>query len=855
MMINFGDGVSPSPQVIIEVLRQTREFLHTAIRDARRIYGKLEREYRVAKIKRNFHAVRKGMFKNLNKKKDDGGDATISTKPGGQRDGTKWSRILDPSLGSDLETLCSNNADPDMDFRAESGYDNMAFKPRCGFNYLCLTRLFPEEIMSYERWEKFNNSVKRGKKSKRRKGNNRGGEEEDEEVEEEEEDEEEDFTTDLGGDEEEGGGGEGKGGKKVEEEYINDDGVAGAEESDDSDFEGYLKTSHTGKRMVTFDLRTIEMEVGWYRTFSEKYRSGSFLGRASKSNVQGSTRKEHFKHPRDEKNWKNLQKTHARFLYWLGFEPGRGGGLPDKDTTLALAYLAHDALGRIVERGIMNLVSRLREEGRKAVVLRGEEQLTMEDIRGGMEGMGLAGEITKGKVALYWGPGCERRMEEELELGVQGGVGGGEVEGETQEEEEEDIFKDARKMDMFMEKGSEAHGFFKQQRSNLHGGALFKGNRRVKQANIMSKDIKAFQQRVCVTVKAGGKILNKKTIGGGYKFLIGFLGVAKATDKKEAIDARYLGRQVFGGGGRRGVVCKWRREVSGDVLYGKEEITLGVMWGIDNIRGRGKGNRTKVEASEEYYWFDLDEYGKEEIDRMSKDLNLEKRVGKELTNEEGEVGKVIAWRGGDLYVVEWEGGQGEMKWEDIKSMIEKRRLALKREREKKDEEKERKRMVKEDPMDSVREQARDLEIEEVQKREKAKAKQQQLRVEEGRWVRSEVRRMRLSEASSRPVKTGDILTVRWKEGNKILDFKCKAIVRTASGKEDNRGKREGDVGVVSVDGKFEDEESVNLKKDEWWFWKDEKEEEEIRRKLKEEFRERKERENEKGGKEEGGEGA
>ena len=113
----------------------------------------------------------------------------------------------------------------------------------------------------------------------------------------------------------------------------------------------------------------------------------------------------------------------------------------------------------------------------------------------------------------------------------------------------------------------------------------------------------------------------------------------------------------------------------------------------------------------------------------------------------------------------------------------------------------------------------------------------------------------MSEASSRPVKTGDILTVRWKEGNKTLDFKCKAIVRTASGKEDNRGKREGDVGVVSVDGKFEDEESVNLKKDEWWFWKDEKEEEEIRRKLKEEFRERKERENEKGGKEEGGEGA
>ncbi|GMH46386.1 hypothetical protein TrRE_jg8176, partial [Triparma retinervis] len=40
MMINFGDGLSPSPSCVIEVLRQTRSFLHLAIKDARSMYAK-----------------------------------------------------------------------------------------------------------------------------------------------------------------------------------------------------------------------------------------------------------------------------------------------------------------------------------------------------------------------------------------------------------------------------------------------------------------------------------------------------------------------------------------------------------------------------------------------------------------------------------------------------------------------------------------------------------------------------------------------------------------------------------------------------------------------------------------------
>ena len=145
------------------------------------------------------------------------------------------------------------------------------------------------------------------------------------------------------------------------------------------------------------------------RLFTEKYRSGSFLGKASRMNVRGELRKgyKNTSHHRDEKTWKTLPKSHARFLYWLGFEPGSNLGLPDKDTTSAIAYLAHDALGRIVERGVMMMFDRLKLEGREVVELRGSEQLTMEDVRKGGGGGGWGGGGGKG--TLYWGPGCEER--------------------------------------------------------------------------------------------------------------------------------------------------------------------------------------------------------------------------------------------------------------------------------------------------------------------------------------------------------------------------------------------------------------------------------------------------------------
>ena len=140
MMVNFGDGRYPLPETVAEILKAVRKFMHGAIRDARAIKRKMEKSFQMAKVVQNRHFATTHFMKKLGMTEKD-----ISSK--------------DPA---------SHCVDAEMMTRALQGYDIMSYAQACGFNYLCLTKLFPEEIMAFERWKEFTEKAKDviGKKRK-----------------------------------------------------------------------------------------------------------------------------------------------------------------------------------------------------------------------------------------------------------------------------------------------------------------------------------------------------------------------------------------------------------------------------------------------------------------------------------------------------------------------------------------------------------------------------------------------------------------------------------------------------------------------------------------------------------------
>jgi hypothetical protein len=151
-----------------------------------------------------------------------------------------------------------------------------------------------------------------------------------------------------GGEEEGGGGGE----EDDKEEDQRERGGHAVTHTNHDDREELL-ASHIGQRLERFDVRTFSMSSNWYKTFSTEFRRGSFLpknssgGNAFKEKVQGRV------HSKDSQTWKTLPATHARFLHWIGFDPASALPPPTTETTEALAFLAYDAIGRIVEKSIM----------------------------------------------------------------------------------------------------------------------------------------------------------------------------------------------------------------------------------------------------------------------------------------------------------------------------------------------------------------------------------------------------------------------------------------------------------------------------------------------------------------------
>lgn len=204
------------------------------------------------------------------------------------------------------------SADAGMLYRAMQGWDKLAYDPKCGFDVEQLRQLFPEEMQAYSRWKEMHNEYKV-------KSND-------------------DNTTTT---------------------TTEPDGVPSEEATEETSKKHKLTTDvpvadgHLEERAAQFDVRTDQMENDWYLKFSE-VRRGSFLPR--KSGMKKASEKEwndKRKKPRGRPkagNWDTMTATSVRFLHWVGFDPKLGLPPPNEEVTEALAFLAYDFMGRIVEK-------------------------------------------------------------------------------------------------------------------------------------------------------------------------------------------------------------------------------------------------------------------------------------------------------------------------------------------------------------------------------------------------------------------------------------------------------------------------------------------------------------------------
>lgn len=123
----------------------------------------------------------------------------------------------------------------------------------------------------------------------------------------------------------------------------------------DDDFNSNFESSRLYERMGNFDARTNNMNSNSYIQFAD-VRKGSFLPRKeldSKSKEWAKSRSVRMKgRPSGKKQttWTNLHPSSVVFLHWLGFDPMSSLPPPDEDTAQALGFLAHDFLGKIVEK-------------------------------------------------------------------------------------------------------------------------------------------------------------------------------------------------------------------------------------------------------------------------------------------------------------------------------------------------------------------------------------------------------------------------------------------------------------------------------------------------------------------------
>ena len=140
---------------------------------------------------------------------------------------------------------------------------------------------------------------------------------------------------------------------KLTEEDMDD---MNADEGNEDDVKSSVESSsRLFERLSNFDARTHHMNSDSYLQFAD-VRKGSFLPRKgldheSKEWAKSkSVRKKGNLAGQKLTTWTNLHPSSVIFLHWLGFDPLSSLPPPDEETTQALGFLAHDFLGKIVEK-------------------------------------------------------------------------------------------------------------------------------------------------------------------------------------------------------------------------------------------------------------------------------------------------------------------------------------------------------------------------------------------------------------------------------------------------------------------------------------------------------------------------
>lgn len=125
---------------------------------------------------------------------------------------------------------------------------------------------------------------------------------------------------------------------------------------DDNNNNILVESSRLYQRLCNFDVRTHHMNSNSYIQFADVRKKGSFLKQSLNTNnakewaKTNMTREKGRPSGRHRSTWTNLHPSSVVFLHWVGFDPLSALPPPDEEITQALGFLAHDFLGKIVEK-------------------------------------------------------------------------------------------------------------------------------------------------------------------------------------------------------------------------------------------------------------------------------------------------------------------------------------------------------------------------------------------------------------------------------------------------------------------------------------------------------------------------
>jgi hypothetical protein len=411
LMQTFGDGPNPQPDAVSACLQGTRQLLHMAIKDARA----LRRKMKLAYLRAKSQLTGRDHVKIYNKSKR---NATVQ-----------------PLADAVDQTVFAHGAvDTELQFQAVGGFHKISYDPPCGFDEEQLDKLFPEEmygmfyvcdasnlffrriltaISAYRKWKSLHKAATESsdKKQVLKKQISSSG-----------------YISSIDT-------------VTIPDQDANhdeDDAVVDESANIETDQQPHNWGGYLHGRLSQFDARTEKMKDDWYLRFSE-VRRGSFLPHTCLNQEEKLWEKFRKQHQRKGRinhaltTWEALPAQHVQFLHWLGFQPRSALPLPNEATTHALAFLAYDFYGKIVEKAVLlrclkdgeSAQRNSTRDGRLILELQTNEQLSKEDIEAAMNDSTVASkplyhatssQLQNNEAAqLYFGPGFEGRIEEELD--------------------------------------------------------------------------------------------------------------------------------------------------------------------------------------------------------------------------------------------------------------------------------------------------------------------------------------------------------------------------------------------------------------------------------------------------------